>query len=225
MPLSLLTNKTAALIGDISSADPGLYLPSKTDASLLEGYVNQLDSLKNLLSSSEAATFEYPIGTGAMMALLKPLSRGHVNIDPVDPLAEPHINYRAFSHPIDMAVFVEGVKVFRRLYDTPSAKVLGAVEVAPGQSVQIDEQWAEWLKNKILPSFYHPVGTASLGPRNKGGVVGPDLKVHGVNALRVIDASIMPLIPGTHTSSTVYAIAEKAADIIIRDSEKGDADF
>jgi choline dehydrogenase-like flavoprotein len=210
------------LLANISSDLPGSYLPNQTDKSIIEGYMYQLNSMKNLLSSSEAAAFEYPIGTGAMVALLKPLSRGHVNIDPLDPLAEPLISYRAFSHPLDMVLFVESARVFRRLYATPSARVLGAVELAPGQSVQTDEEWAEWLRNKILPSFYHPVGTASLGPKRRGGVVDPDLRVHGVGFLRVVDASVMPLIPGTHTSSTVYAVAEKAADIIIRDSEGDD---
>ena len=72
----------------------------------------------------------------------------------------------------------------------------------------------------MRPSFYHPVGTAALGPKDQGGVVGSDLKVHGVERLRVVDASVMPLIPGTHTSSTVYAVAEKAADIIIKASRR-----
>jgi choline dehydrogenase-like flavoprotein len=106
--------------------------------------------------------------------------------------------------------------MFRRLYSTPSAKTLGPVERSPGEAVQSDSEWEVFLKRSISPSFYHPAGTASLGPKSRGGVVGPELKVHGVDALRVVDASIMPLIPGTHTSSTVYAVAELAADLIIK---------
>ncbi|KAJ4300974.1 hypothetical protein N0V90_003063 [Kalmusia sp. IMI 367209] len=216
LPLSLLTNSSAALLANLTSADPGRYLPNTTHSSVLEGYARQIDSLRNLLSSREAAVFEYPISVGGLIAFLKPLSRGAVNIDAKDPLAEPLVNYRTLTHPLDAKLFIQGVKIFRRLYATPSAKTLGPVELMPGQSVQTDEEWEKWLKTSITPSFYHPVGTASLGPKSRGGVLDQDLRVHGVGALRVVDASVMPLIPGTHTSSTVYAVAEKAADLIIR---------
>lgn len=186
----------------------------------MEGYANQIDSMKDLLSSPEAAVFEYPIGSRALMAFLKPLSRGTVNIDPSNPLAKPLVNYRTFTHPLDLRLFINGIKMFRRLYSTTSAKTLGPVELFPGSTVQTDEDWAKWLKTSVNPSFYHPVGTAALGPKSRGGVVGPDLRVHGVAGLRVVDASVMPLIPGTHTSSTVYAVAEKAAHLIIRDDSE-----
>lgn len=219
LPLSLITNSSQTILSAINSQDPSAYRPKDTHPTVLEGYANQLDSLKKLLSSKEAAVFEYPISVGAMIAFLKPLSRGSVNIDPLNPLAEPLVSYRTLTHPADLAMFIQGIKVFRRLYTMPSAKTLGPVELFPGQMVQTDDDWAKWLKTSITPSFYHPVGTASLGPKSKGGVVGPDLRVHGVTSLRVVDASVMPLIPGTHTSSTVYAVAEKAADLIIKDGQ------
>lgn len=184
-----------------------------------EGYAHQLDALKELLASSSAAAFEYPISAGAMLAFLKPLSRGTVNINPANPGAEPMVAYRTFTHPLDLRLYVHAAKLFRRLYATPSARALGPVELFPGPGVQSDADWEAWLKESVSPSFYHPVGTASLGPRSRGGVVGPDLRVHGVQRVRVVDASVMPLIPGTHTSSTVYAVAEKAADLIVGDGE------
>lgn len=150
-----------------------------------------------------------------MIAFLKPLSRGTVNLDPKDPLAEPLVSYRTFTNPLDITLSIHGAKILRKLYTTPSARALGPTEQSPGSSVQTDEQWTTWLKRSMSPSFYHPVGTASLGPAKRGGVVGLDLKVHGVQGLRVIDASVIPLIPGTHTSSTVYAVAEKAGDLIV----------
>lgn len=201
----------------LSAANSSAYLPNTTHQTVREGYAHQVDSLKELLLSSEAAAFEYPIGVGALIAFLKPLSRGTVNVNPADPLAEPLVNYRTLTHPMDLSLFVHGVKIFRRLYSTPSARTLGPVELYPGDTVKSDEDWARWLKTGVTPSFYHPVGTASLGPKSRGGVVGPDLRVHDVQGLRVVDASVMPLIPGTHTSSTVYAVAEKAADLIIQD--------
>lgn len=153
-----------------------------------------------------------------MIAFLKPLSRGSVDINPKDTLAAPLVRYRAFTNPIDVKLFIEGVKVYRRLFGTPSASALGPVELTPGASVQTDADWERWLRKSVSPSFYHPVGTAALGPQSRGGVVDQELKVHGVEKLRVVDASIMPLIPGTHTSSTVYAVAEKAADLIIEEA-------
>jgi choline dehydrogenase-like flavoprotein len=215
VPLSAMTNSTSAILASLAAQSPESYLPNSTHSTVLEGYAQQLKVMKDLLASDEAAVFEYPIGTGAMIAFLKPLSRGTVNINPANTTAAPLVNYRTFTNPLDLTLSIHGIKMFRRLYSTSSAKALGPVERSPGQAVQTDSDWESFLKRSISPSFYHPVGTASLGAKSKGGVVGPDLKVHGIEALRVVDASIMPLIPGTHTSSTVYAVAEKAADLVI----------
>ncbi|KAF2832260.1 alcohol oxidase, partial [Ophiobolus disseminans] len=212
LPLLLLTNSTSDFLLALASQSPSAFLPPNSHSSIIEGYKHQLNSLKRLLSSKDAAVFEYPIGYGNMIAFLKPLSRGTVNINPKNPLADPLINYRTFTNPLDITLSMHGAKILRRLYSTPTALKLGPTEQTPGRNVQTDEQWATWLKRSMSPSFYHPVGTAALGPVERGGVVGPDLRVHGVLGLMVVDASIMPLIPGTHTSSTVYAVAEKAAD-------------
>ncbi|KAH7132185.1 hypothetical protein B0J11DRAFT_548169 [Dendryphion nanum] len=220
LSLSAFTNNSAAIIHSLSAQSPSSYLPDDTHTAMVEGYSHQLNAFKDLLSSKEAAVFEYPIGSGAMIAFLKPLSRGTVNINPKDPLAAPIVKYRTFSNPLDVKLFIEGVKIYRQMFSTPSASALGPVELTPGSAIQTDADWEKWLRRSVSPSFYHPVGTASLGPRSRGGVVDEELKVHAVKNLRVVDASIMPLIPGTHTSSTVYAVAEKAADLIISDVKK-----
>ncbi|KAF2113066.1 hypothetical protein BDV96DRAFT_622875 [Lophiotrema nucula] len=208
-----------SLVTQIESAST--YLPNATHPTVLAGYARQLSVLSDLLNATDNAVFEYPISSfAAMMAFLKPLSRGSVDIDAKNVLAEPIVRYRTFTNPVDVDLFVLGLKTLRSLYTTPSAKTLGPVELSPGSSVKTDEDWRKWVVKNVSPSFYHPVGTASLGARERGGVVGPDLRVHGVGSLRVVDASVMPLIPGTHTSSTVYAVAEKAADLIIRDGQR-----
>ncbi|KAF2474942.1 choline dehydrogenase [Lindgomyces ingoldianus] len=219
LPLSALTNDTGSIISALTAQSPATYLPNSTHRSILEGYASQLAALKDLFSSKEAAVFEYPISTfGAPQAFLKPLSRGTVNINPTDPLAEPLVSYRTFTNPVDLTMAVHGVKMIRRMFATPSGKSLGPVELTPGDAVKTDEDWRTWLQTSVRPSFYHPVGTAALMPKSLGGVVDPSLRVHGVQSLRIVDASVMPLIPGTHTSSTVYAVAEKAADLIIGDA-------
>jgi choline dehydrogenase-like flavoprotein len=77
--------------------------------------------------------------------------------------------------------------------------------------VQSDEALVDYIKDDIILSFIHPCYTAAMMPKNKGGVVGPDLKVHGAPGLRVIDMSILPLVPGTYISATVYAVGEKVS--------------
>ena len=67
------------------------------------------------------------------------------------------------------------------------------------------------LRRLLQPTYSHPVGTCAMMPRGRGGVVASDLKVYGIQGLRVVDASIMPLIPSAHTSATVYAVAEKVS--------------
>lgn len=94
---------------------------------------------------------------------------------------------------------------------------LGNVELNPGPSVQNNAGIAAALKNGTLSSWQHPVGTVAMIPQELGGVLDPELKVYGVKGLRIVDASMMPIIPSSRTSSTVYTVAEKV-------SQTGDED-
>ncbi|GME49812.1 Glucose-methanol-choline oxidoreductase, partial [Neofusicoccum parvum] len=104
----------------------------------------------------------------------------------------------------------------RRLMATPAMRELGPTEVVPGAAVAADADLEAALRAQAAPGYQHVVGTSAMAPVALGGVVDPALAVHGVRGLRVVDAGVMPVIPGTHTSGTVYAVAEKAADIIKR---------
>lgn len=88
---------------------------------------------------------------------------------------------------------------------------VGAVETFPGTNVTGDAAIAASIRTFATSTWAHPVGSLSMMKKEYGGVVDSELRVYGVKGLRVVDASIMPLIPATHTSSTVYAVAEKVS--------------
>jgi len=153
-------------------------------------------------------------GNTVPIAMLKPLSRGTILINSTDPFAAPLFDYKTFAHPTDLDIAVQALKKTRQWMASDPMQEVGAVEVFPGVDVQGDDAIAASICTFASSTWAHPVGTAAMMPRNPGGVVDPQLRVYGVKGLRIVDASIMPIMPATHTSSTVYAVAEKAADLI-----------
>jgi choline dehydrogenase len=146
---------------------------------------------------------------------IHPLSRGTVNIDPADPNGEPLVDYRMLSNPVDLRVAIALFRGVRNFFNSQGeVKRLSPIETKPGVNITSDADIAKYLLTTLNPSQYHPVGTAAMVPLRLGGVVDDELKVYGVDGLSVVDASIIPLIPGGTTQSTVYAIGEKASDLI-----------
>ncbi|EIM79352.1 GMC oxidoreductase [Stereum hirsutum FP-91666 SS1] len=140
-------------------------------------------------------------------------SRGSIHIASTDPFASPVIDPHAFEEDIDLQTFIETVKFVRTLRHISPWKELVVREVNPGPDVQTDAQIGDYVKSYMSTTF-HTAGTASMLPREKGGVVDPQLKVYGTSNLRVVDMSIVPLLFAAHVQSVLYAIAEQAADII-----------
>ena len=150
------------------------------------------------------------------IVFLHPLSRGTINILPSDPLfSEPVVDYRALSNPTDIEILIEFVRFTRRYFGVPSLKPFQPRELRPGAAVDTDAGLEEWVRKMTSPSTFHPVGTAALMPLNLGGVVDQGLKVYGVERLSVVDASVIPVIPGAYTQQTVYAVAEKVSLTIL----------
>jgi choline dehydrogenase len=147
-------------------------------------------------------------------AVLKPTSRGSITLRSNDPLAPPLIqpNYCSDEEGEDMRVLVEGLRWGRRIVAAaPFARLRGA-EVSPGVEVESDEGLRLHV-SRNAQTYFHPVGTCKMGV-DPLAVVDPELRVHGLKGLRVVDASIMPTIPRANTNAATIMIAEKAADMI-----------
>lgn len=143
---------------------------------------------------------------------LHPVSRGTVTIDLEDPEGrEPIVDYRGAVNPIDIDIVVEYVKFWRRYVSSGILAPYNATETEPGPGYETDEALRGWVKRTLVPSLFHPIGTAAKMKREWGGVVDEELLVYGVKGLSVVDASIMPTLVGATTSMTVYAIAEKVS--------------
>ncbi|EKM74904.1 hypothetical protein AGABI1DRAFT_109751 [Agaricus bisporus var. burnettii JB137-S8] len=145
---------------------------------------------------------------------LHPLSRGSIHINTTSIDDHPKIDPNVLESEWDTWFLAKATAYGRRFFETESFKeIFDSEEVFPGLDTQTDEQWQQFIKDTVNLG-YHTVGTASLLPRDKNGVVDPNLKVYGTANIRVADNSISPLLVSAHTQTTAYAIAERAADII-----------
>ena len=144
---------------------------------------------------------------------MRPTSRGQVEIRSANPLDAPamHPNYLATEY--DRRSMVEGARLVRRLASTPSLAPYVLEEYNPGPKVQSDEQILDAVRS-FGSSGYHPCGTCRIG-KDAQAVVDPHLRVRGVQALRVVDASVMPAVVSGNTNAATVMIAEKAAAMIL----------
>jgi len=140
---------------------------------------------------------------------LRPKSRGFIGLKSADPLADPLIQPNYLSHPDDAKELVEGVKLARRIFATPAFKNVNGGETEPGAAVQTDADILADIRSRA-ETIYHPVGTCKMGS-DAMAVVDNRLRVHGVEGLRVADASIMPTLIGGNTNAPCMVIGEQAA--------------
>jgi choline dehydrogenase len=146
---------------------------------------------------------------------------GEVTLRSADPRDTPVINFRYFDEGDDAAgedlhSVVEGIKFVRQLTQNLKDHGLIEAEELPGEHVQSDADLAAFVRDQAWG--HHASCTCAIGNQDAGGVLTSDFKVHGVTALRVVDASVFPRIPGFFIVSAVYMIAEKAADVILADA-------
>ncbi|KAI0278556.1 GMC oxidoreductase [Russula aff. rugulosa BPL654] len=210
---------TAAHVARIRATPPETWRPG-----IAEQYTLQLDKLSAGTASTEIASM--PSYTArpnnpepgkkyiSLVSILNhPWSRGTIHAVSSDPSVPPAMDPHYYEDEFDMQTMVELTKFVRRLGKTSPLADIIAREHNPGPEVQTDEELIAWIK-QYSNSIAHTSGTCSMLPRDKGGVVDPQLKVYGTHNLRVVDLSILPLHIGAPTQAYVYAMAEQASDII-----------
>jgi len=144
----------------------------------------------------------------------RPESTGHVHARSTDPFVDPVIQPNYLADPIDRRVTLGGIRLIRRLLGTPELAPYVDRETLPGPSVQTDDELLDFARANGT-TCYHLIGTARMGPAgDPSAVVDDTLLVHGMQGLRVVDASVMPNMPSANTYATTLMIAERAADLI-----------
>ncbi|MEO3385189.1 GMC family oxidoreductase N-terminal domain-containing protein [Mesorhizobium sp. CAU 1741] len=146
----------------------------------------------------------------------RPTSRGSITIRSADPCEHPRIVANAFSTDHDVDEMLAAVKFLRRIAASPAMASAIDGEVLPGPDVQNDEALIEDFR-KRSGTVYHPVSTCRMGPDPASSVVSPRLKVHGVDGLRVIDASVFPSVVAGNTNAAAIMTGWKGADMVLED--------
>jgi len=149
----------------------------------------------------------------ASVCQLRPESRGELKILSKDPNQYPSIQPNYLSTELDLKTAVNGLKVARKIVAAPSMEPYILDEYVPGYEYQSEEELEQAVR-KYSQTIYHPAGTCKMG-NDTSAVVDDQLKVHGINRLRVVDASIMPEIVSGNTNAPTIMIAEKASDMIL----------
>jgi len=161
--------------------------------------------------SHRGKMLEYGHGVSVHCCVLRPESRGSVTR--TSTTGAPNIDLGLLRAEADLETLLRGVKLARKILAEHPMAQHGLTELVPGEAVQTDAALRTAIRNHAR-TVYHPVGTCAMGT-GADAVVGPDLKVHGLQGLRVVDASIMPTIISGNTNAPAIMIAEKAADMIL----------
>lgn len=156
---------------------------------------------------------EHEYGFSIVSLQLRPESRGYIELDSTDPRDHPRIDPQYLSAEPDLDVQVEGLKMAREFLQAAPFDEYRKSERLPGPNVKSDEELAEHVRN-YGETLYHPVGTCKMGT-DEMAVVNERLRVHGIDGLRVVDASVMPTVTSGNTNAPTVAVAEKAADMIL----------
>ena len=218
---ALLAAANAAADSD-PSAPTRLKLRNLVDPNLR----NQIPQLEIIFSDGYTGVKGYPPANSSLYgkgfftliaAIQHPLSRGSVHVNTTSPSSatKPIINPNYLAQKYDLLAAVAATKYARMVANTYPLNETWVAEYEPGPAVQSDRDFEVFAKNTTL-TIYHPSGTCAMMPRAEGGVVDAELRVYGTTNLRVVDASIMPVILSAHLQTAVYGIAERAAEMLAK---------
>lgn len=198
-----LISKPIVESGGFIKSRPDVATPDiqfQSTCSLMNDHGLDLDIVKNY-------------GYSLHVTLMRPRSRGEVTLQSTNPNDDPLINLNMLSEPEDLEDLKNGVKLGRKVFAQPAYKRHHKEELFPGKDVQDDEKLKAVIREKAC-HIYHPVGTCKMG-NDELAVVDDQLRVHGLQNLRVIDASIMPTIVSGNTNAPSMAIGSKGAELIL----------
>ena len=143
----------------------------------------------------------------------RPESKGSIHIKSNDPNEFPSIKFNFMSNQLDKDTLVDGVKLIRKLMQSAPMKEFCDLEIQPGLDYSSDKDILNFIRDKA-ETVYHPVGTCKMG-FDENAVVDKNLKVHGIQGLRIADASIMPTLISGNTNAACMMIGERCADFIL----------
>ena len=189
-------------------AEAGGFIKSRTSEPIPDLQLHFV--IGKLVNHGRTTTFGH--GYSCHVCLLRPLSRGSVTLASKDPLAAPLIDPNFLADRDDMERLIRGFKLMRGILSQPALAAMGGRELAASAAAQSDAEIEHFIRDHA-DTIYHPVGSCRMG-NGPLDVVDAQLRVRGIDALRVVDASIMPRVVGGNTNAPVIMIAEKAADMI-----------
>jgi choline dehydrogenase len=154
----------------------------------------------------------HPNAVSILPGVVRPTSRGWIRLASSNPLDKPLVNPNYLATETDIQLLVDAVKLARSIFSTKAFSAWAAAELMPGQAVATDEQLREFVRQRA-DSYHHQVGSCKMGVDDMA-VVNPQLQVHGLERLRVADASVMPVVPSGNCNAGILMIAEKCADLL-----------
>ena len=152
-------------------------------------------------------------GLTAIMNILRSESTGSIHISSNQPDRQPAVRFNFLSAQLDRDVTLEAMRITRRIMTAPSMRDIATDEIAPGVNIQSDDELLDWVRHNA-ETTYHPVGTCKMGS-DPMAVVDDQLRVHGMEGLRVADASIMPTLTSGNTNAPSIMIGEKASRMVL----------
>ena len=200
--VSMLSMVAAPLRAFVRSRD-GLEAPD-----LLLGWVPMLTE-----PGSKGPKISTQSGITCYAHAMRPESKGHIHITSADPRKPPAITFNFLSSPVDAALTVRAIRIAQSIMTAPAMAPLQVSEIAPGKQRVTDDEILDWVR-AAGETTYHPVGTCKMGT-DALAVVDDQLRVRGIQGLRVADASIMPTLTSGNTNAPSIMIGEKAADLVL----------